>query len=138
LHHFVAALREVTPPDLQYVVTDLFESIVLFDNKAESASYTETPDHKFKVKLQVCAQNKKADRSGNETLMSINDMIDVGVFSGDRDHLKELQFGKQRISQEKQTFEFVVNERPTLAGIDPHNKLIDRNPGDNLIAVEKE
>ena len=69
--------------------------------------------------------------------MAINDMIDVGVFSGDKEHLKELQLGKQRISQEKQTFEFVVNEKPTFAGIDPYNKRIDRNPGDNLIEVEK-
>jgi len=134
---FVAALREVTPAELQSVVTDLFESIVLFDNKAESATYTETPDHKFKVTLQVSAQKKQADGSGNETPMTINDMIDIGVFSGDKEHLKELQLGKQRIAQEKQTFEFVVNEKPTFAGIDPYNKLIDRNPGDNLIEVEK-
>jgi len=134
---FVAALREETPADLQSVVTDLFESIVLFDNKAESATYTETPDHKYKVTLQVSAQKKQADGSGNETPMAINDLIDVGVFSGDKEHLKELQLGKQRLSQEKQTFEFVVNEKPTFAGIDPYNKLIDRNPGDNLIEVEK-
>jgi hypothetical protein len=31
----------------------------------------------------------------------------------------------------------VVNEKPTFAGIDPYNKLIDRNPEDNLIAVEE-
>ncbi len=134
---FVAALREETPADLQSVVTDLFESIVLFDNKAESATYTETPDHKYKVTLQVSAQKKQADGSGNETPMAINDLIDVGVFSGDKEHLKELQLGKQRLSQEKQTFEFVVSEKPTFAGIDPYNKLIDRNPGDNLIEVEK-
>jgi hypothetical protein len=134
---FVAALREVTPPDLQSVVTDLFESIVLFDNKAESATYTETQDHKFKVTLQISAQKKQADGSGNETPMAINDWIDIGVFSGDQEHLKELQMGKRRISQEKQTLEFVVNEKPTFAGIDPYNKLIDRNPGDNLIQVEK-
>jgi len=134
---FVAALREVTPVDLQNVVTDLFESIVLFDNKAESATYTETPDHKFKVTLQVSAQKKKADGSGNETPMTIDDAIDVGVFGGTREKLKPLQFGKQRIVQEKQTFEFLVDERPTFAGIDPYNKLIDRNPGDNLIEVEK-
>jgi len=31
----------------------------------------------------------------------------------------------------------VVDEKPTFAGIDPYNKLIDRNPSDNLIEVEK-
>jgi hypothetical protein len=30
-----------------------------------------------------------------------------------------------------------VSEKPTFAGIDPYNKLIDRDPTDNLIAVEE-
>jgi hypothetical protein len=29
----------------------------------------------------------------------------------------------------------VVNGRPARAGIDPYNKLIDREPGDNVRAV---
>ena len=36
-------IREVTPADLQSVVTDLFETITLFDNRAVEASYRETP-----------------------------------------------------------------------------------------------
>ena len=41
------------------------------------------------------------------------------------------------IDKDTGTYEFVLNEKPTLAGIDPYNKLIDREPGDNLIEVEK-
>ena len=44
---------------------------------------------------------------------------------------------KEWITQETGTFEVVVDEKPTFAGIDPYNKLIDRNPSDNLIEVEK-
>jgi ABC-2 type transport system permease protein len=32
----------------------------------------------------------------------------------------------------------VVNQQPTLAGIDPYNKLIDRISDDNMIAVTKQ
>ena len=134
---FVAALREVTPPELQYTITDMFESIVLYDSRAVAATYSETPEHKFKVTLKVSAQKKKADGSGNETAMTINDLIDLGVFSGTREHLKRLYLQKHRISQESGTFELVVDEKPTFAGIDPYNKLIDRNPADNLIEVDK-
>jgi len=38
---FVAALRAQTPPELQYYITDAFESIVLYDNKALSATVSE-------------------------------------------------------------------------------------------------
>ena len=135
---FVAALREQTPPELQYVITDMFESIVLYENRAVSATYVETPDKKFKVKLTVSSQKKKSDGSGNETPMPLHDLIDVGVFSGTKEHLKRLNLHKEWISQSNNTYEFVVDEKPTFAGIDPYNKLIDRDPVDNLIEVEKQ
>jgi ABC-2 type transport system permease protein len=134
---FVAALREQTPPELQYVITDMFESIVLYENKAVSATYVETPEKKYKVTLKTSTQKKKSDGSGNETPMPLHDLIDVGVFSGTKEHLKRLDLHKEWISQENSTFEFVVDEKPTFAGIDPYNKLIDRDPADNLIEVEK-
>lgn len=134
---FVAALREQTPPELQYVITDMFESIVLYNNRAVSATYVETPDKKYKVTLKVSSQKRSADGSGNETPMTLHDLMDVGVFSGTKEHLKRLNLHKEWISQENSTFEFVVDEKPTFAGIDPYNKLIDRDPADNLIEVEK-
>jgi hypothetical protein len=130
-------MREATPPELQYLVTDMFESIVLYENKAVSATYTETPDHKYKVTLKIDAQKRKADGQGNESPMAMHDLIDIGVFSGQKEHLKELHFGKMWITKENETLEFVVDEKPTFAGIDPYNKLIDREPEDNLIEVEK-
>jgi ABC-2 type transport system permease protein len=134
---FVAALREQSPPELQYVITDMFESIVLYENKAVSATYAETPDKKYKVTLKTSSQKKKSDGSGNETPMTIHDLIDVGVFSGTKEHLKRLNLHKEWITQENGIFEFVVDEKPTFAGIDPYNKLIDRDPADNLVEVEK-
>jgi ABC-2 type transport system permease protein len=42
---------------------------------------------------------------------------------------------KEWITGARQTFEFIVKERPTRAGIDPYNKLIDRNGDDNTIDI---
>jgi len=69
--------------------------------------------------------------------LSLLDVIDVGVFSGTKEHLKRLYLAKHRFSIDHSTVEVEVNEKPTFAGIDPYNKLIDRNPEDNLIAVEQ-
>jgi ABC-2 type transport system permease protein len=135
---FVAALRAQTPPEYQYYITDAFENIVLYDNKALTATYVETPDHKYKVTLTVQAKKLKSDGSGNETPMALNDFIEVGVFSGDEDHSKTLYLQKQKFTLEKQTFELVVDQKPTRAGIDPMNKLIDRIPDDNTMAVTKQ
>jgi hypothetical protein len=42
---------------------------------------------------------------------------------------------KQRVKSGQMTFEFVVDENPSHVGIDPYNKLIDRNSDDNLKAL---
>ncbi len=134
---FVDALRAQTPADLQYYITDAFESIVLYDNQALSATVTQMPDKKYKVTLTVQARKMKADGNGAEEPMRLNDFIDIGVFVGKKDEEKPLYLKKERITQAKQTFEIVVDRMPTRAGIDPYNKLIDRIPDDNMIDVEK-
>jgi ABC-2 type transport system permease protein len=135
---FVDALRAQTPPELQYFITDAFESIVLYDNKALTATVTETLDKKYRVTLTVQARKLKSDGSGNETPMALNDYIDIGVFSGKKDEEKPLSLKKEKITQANQTFEIVVDQMPTRAGIDPYNKLIDRIPDDNTINIAKQ
>src|SRR5262249_4889950 len=107
------------------------------ENKVVSAVASTTPDKKNKITLVVDTAKKKSDGSGNETDMPLNDVIEVGVFSGTKENLKPLYVEKRRFSTDHSTIEVEVSEKPTLAGIDPYNKLIDRNPEDNLIAVEQ-
>jgi ABC-2 type transport system permease protein len=133
----VAALCAQTPPDLQYLITDGFENIVLYDNKVISANVTPTADHKYKVTMTVQARKVKADGNGNETPMDLNDYIEIGVFRGNKDEEQPLYLKKEKISQEQRTYEIVVDEMPTRAGIDPYNKLVDRNADDNMIDVTK-
>ena len=133
----VAALRAQTPPELQYLIDDGFDSIVLYDNKAMSATVTPTADHKYRVNLVVQARKVKADGNGNESPMSLNDYIEVGVFKGKKDEEQPLYLKKVKFTQERNTFEIVVDEMPTRAGIDPYNKLIDRIADDNMIDVTK-
>jgi hypothetical protein len=134
----VAALREQTPPEYQYLITDGFDSIVLYDNKALSATVTSTADHKYKVTLTVRARKVKADGNGNETPMPLNDYIEIGVLTGKKDEEKPLYLKKEKITQEQNTFEIVVDQMPTRAGIDPYNKLVDRDADDNTIDVTKQ
>jgi len=129
------ALRAQTPADLQYFIDDSFEKITLYDNKAVEANAEKLPDGKYKVTLVVEGKKAYADGNGVETPTSMNDLIDVGVLSGKKGEEKPLSLRKERITGGKQTFEFVVDELPTRAGIDPINKLIDRNLDDNSMDV---
>ena len=127
----VAELRKQTPPDLQYMITDMFETITLYDNKAVSAKVEPTPDHKYKVTLVVDTHKMRANGDGAETEIPIHDLIEVGVFKGRKDREEPLQTEKVWITQPRTTLSFVVSDPPTRAAIDPYSKLIDRNPEDN-------
>ena len=69
--------------------------------------------------------------------MPLHDFIDIGVFNGKKDEEKPLYLKKMWLTQPTQTFEIIVDQPPTRAGIDPFNKLIDRDSDDNWMAVSK-
>jgi ABC-2 type transport system permease protein len=129
------ALRAQTPANLQYFIQDSFEKITLYDNKATEATAQKLPDGNYKVTLTVKGGKAYADGNGVESPAPLHDLIDVGVFSGKKDEEKPLSVRKEWITGAPQTFEFVVKEKPTRAGIDPYNKLIDRNGDDNTMDV---
>jgi hypothetical protein len=115
----------------------MFESITLYDNRAVSATWQETADHKYKVVLTLKSRKLKANGEGVESEVPLHDLIEVGVFSGTKDHEQPIHVEKRWISQNDSTVEFVVDQKPTRAGIDPYDKLIDRNPDDNMIDVSR-
>ena len=133
----VDALRAQTPPELQYLIDDGFNRIVLYDNKAVTATSHRRPDGKYEVTLAVQARKLQVDDNGVETAMPLADYIDIGVFKGKKDEEKPLSMQREKITREHQTFTIVVDERPTRAGIDPYNKLIDRIADDNMIDVSE-
>ena len=47
-----------------------------------------------------------------------------------------LSFARQRIQSGKQVITVVVDQAPKFVGVDPYNKRIDRNSGDNLVRVD--
>ena len=57
--------------------------------------------------------------------------MDIGVLDADG---KYLYLQKHKIDQQRKEFTVTVDKVPAQAGIDPLNKLIDRNPDDNVIA----
>ena len=132
-----AAIRAQTPAELQYFIDDSFEKITLYDNKAVEAKSEKQADGQYKVTLVVEGRKLYADGNGVETPTPMNDLIDVGVLTGKKGLEKPIALRKERITGGRQTFTFLVKDQPTKAGIDPINKLIDRNLDDNSIDVTK-
>jgi ABC-2 type transport system permease protein len=128
-----AELRAVTPPSLHPLLTDLFETITLWDVKTRVATTRPLPDGRHEVTLEVVAQKLRADSLGVETPAPMNDIVDVGVFAGERDD--PMYVVRHRIRSGAQTIRVIVPQEPSRAGVDPYRKLIERERGDNVVAV---
>jgi len=131
----IEALRAQTPAEYQYLIDDGFDRIVLYDNKTLAATSHRRADGKYEVTLEVEAHKVQADGNGVETPMPLSDFIEIGVFSSTKGEEKTLSMHLEKMTQAHATYKVVVDTKPTRAGIDPYNKLIDRIPDDNMIDV---
>ena len=129
----VQGLRKVTPPEQAYLIDDLFEKIVLFDNRALSATARKRHDGKYEVTVKVQAGKLNAGEQGEEQEVPLHDLIDIGVDDKDGNPLLR----ERKLMRSRQgSYTVLVTGRPGKAGIDPDNKLIDRKPDDNMVTVE--
>ncbi len=131
----IDALRAETPAEFQYLIDDGFDRIVLYDDKTSTATSRRLPSGKYEVTLEVQARKSQVDADGNETPMPLADYIEIGIFTGRKDEEKPLYLEKTKMTRERQTFKIIVDAKPSRAGIDPYNKLIDRIADDNMIDV---
>jgi hypothetical protein len=129
-----AELRAVTPPALHSLLTDLFETITLWDVKTQSAAARRLPDGKYEVTLEVMAQKLRADGIGVETAIPMNDLIEIGIFAPGKNDA--LYVTRHRIRSGKQTIRIIVPQEPSRAGVDPYRKLIERERDDNMVDVK--
>jgi aminopeptidase N len=129
---FLVYLRQATPPGLQYVITDSFERITVYDNRALSAEGRRRPDGRYDVTLRVAARKVHCDGTGRETEAPLDDYLDVGVLDASG---RVLALERKRVGPQSAEFTFVVDREPAIAGIDPFHLFIDRNPADNMAAV---
>lgn len=135
------ALREQTPPHLQYLIKDLFEDITLFSNRTLAATAVKRTDGGYDVTLEVEARKLKDDASGTETEVPLDDWIDVGAFAKPapgHGYGTTLYRRRVHVTGPHATFTFITPQLPEKAGIDPFALLIDRIPDDNVrdVAVQ--
>jgi ABC-2 type transport system permease protein len=137
---FLKLLREEAGPGHDALIDDLFLKITLLDAKAVNAKSVKRSDGRYEVSFEVEAKKFYADGKGKETEAPLDEPFDVGVFSTEPGKpgysaASVLAFQRQRIRTGRQTVTLVVDKPPLWVGVDPYNKRIDRNSGDNLSSL---
>jgi hypothetical protein len=132
------ALREQTPPDLQYLLQDMFYDITLFSNRGITATAHKRSDGKYDISIEVESHKYKADEKGNETEVPVNDWIEIGALAKPEKGKKYgnvLHREREHMTTAKNSYSFTTDTLPEKAGIDPLLFLVDRVPDDNLATV---
>ncbi len=128
----VKAFRKVTPDTLQYLISDLFEDIILYENKMEAGTYVKDENGKFIVSLTFNSTKLRSDGIGNEVEVPINDYLPIEVEGVNGEVLYS---GMHQITSERTELEILVNDLPAKAGIDPNLIHIDRTRSNNQVKL---
>ncbi|MEO8933042.1 MAG: M1 family aminopeptidase, partial [Xanthomarina sp.] len=138
------AIYAVTPDSLKYKVEDGFKKIVLYENRVMNAKTKALDNGKWETTFTVNSKKIYYDDKGKEDKVDDKkNLVDVGLFgedvvNDDKVTIKNpLYFKLMWLEPGDNTFTIITNEKPLKAGIDPYNKLIDRNSDDNLKTVEE-
>jgi len=149
--------RAVTPNELQYIITDLFETNTHYDTKLNEYTSTKLDDGSYKLDLNYTVSKYKTGIKGNRLYadskadslvysevslktpiasLPLMDYVDVVVFGEKDENGKktkvELYKKKHKITEIPNNLSIRVNQKPTAIGIDPYHRLIDKDLEDNI------
>ncbi|MDX2196968.1 MAG: M1 family aminopeptidase [Cytophagales bacterium] len=127
-------IKSIVPDSLKYLAEDMFEKIVLYDNRITDAIYEKTNDNKYKVYFTATCKKYNADSVGYEKVVPVSDYLDLAIFGKDD---KMLIKKRIKLTQQSNDYIWVTDEKPEKAAIDPDYLLIDRNPSDNVKNIKE-
>ena len=111
---------------------------MIFDLRADDSFYTEREDGSFDVTLNVSASKFEADGQGRGLKSpSMRYWISLCWARKIPRPVCRKRYISPRSASIKRESQFTVNvnRQPASVGIDPFNKMIDRNPDDNVTRV---
>ncbi|UBF24331.1 hypothetical protein K9N68_21830 [Kovacikia minuta CCNUW1] len=148
VNDLVAAFRTVIPPDRQYLITDLFETVTGYRLNTQKAVWQRRPDGQYEVKLAIEVDKLRQVQSSTPpspqptsasapasipgfSSVPMNDWVDIGIKD---EKGKFLYLQPQRLQNGVQEITVTVSQQPAEAGIDPIQKLISIQ-GNRVIPV---
>lgn len=138
----VAHLRHAVPDTLTYLIHDLFENVILYNNKLDQFSTVRLENGNYEVSIEFSVTKfqdqggiKVYTDKGGQTLthqeggeelrsLPLRDYVEIGIFSqtGENLYLK-----KHLVTQIKNKVSIVVDQKPEKVALDPLVKLLDIN-----------
>jgi hypothetical protein len=131
------ALRTEAPAGQQGLIADLFERIVVYDNRVLAASAHPRNDGQWDIDLRLSLAKLAADAKGQETPLAYDEPVDLLVLArGEGAGTAVLYRAPHRLPSGESRLTITVKDKPGEVVLDPDRLLIDRMPGDNHQRVD--
>jgi hypothetical protein len=126
---------------MRYLLHDLYEVTTVWEFDTDRATAVQNPDSTWRVTMDVRARKVRVDSAGVETVLPMDEWVEVGVFApggAEGARSKPLYLRMHRIRAGAQTITVTVPGQPALAGLDPRELLNweQREDGNNLLEVK--
>jgi ABC-2 type transport system permease protein len=132
-------LQAITPDSHQYLLHDLLAANTFWELETEEAKAQQTVSGDWQVTVKVQARKVVVDSAGVESILPMDDWVEIGVFAPTEDETKSgepLYLQMHRLVSGQQTITVTVPKKPARAGIDPSRLLIDLKTDDNIKKVK--
>lgn len=130
----IEALEQQTPEQHHGLLRELFDQIVLYSNRTQSATCRPLENGQYEVTLEVECRRYEASPEGVETETPFRGELEIGAFAepeSGRRYGATLYRQRHLLASGLNQITFVVETKPAVAGIDPFLLLVDRVPEDN-------
>ena len=135
----VRYLKQNATDSEKSLVDDLFNNITLYEMRAEEVVSEELDNGKFKITFKANAKKFIADGEGKETEQALDESVEIAMFTNNPNTFgaenRVIYKQQHRVVDGDNTFEVIVDEKPSYIGIDPFVRFIDRDTGNNILKL---
>lgn len=125
----VKQFRDTLPAEQHHLLADLFEAVMIYDNRLLDTSLSTHADGRYRLDLSFSSRKLRLDQSGDETEITPSGNIQIGLFSKD-DYLP-FQLESHAITGTLTRISIWTDKYPSRVGLDPMLTMIDRDRKDN-------
>jgi ABC-2 type transport system permease protein len=134
----VRHIKQMAPAKYHDQIDDWLTSVVVFNNAINKANVVKMPDGQYKITLTVTTKKRRFSSPGEFTVEPAGRPITIGVYAAHPSLATEqevLHLQPHEFDENQTTFDVIVAQEPQFVMIDPILMTIDRDLGDNLMAV---
>jgi ABC-type transport system involved in multi-copper enzyme maturation permease subunit len=125
----LARLRQVTPAEKQALLADLFERVVVYDNRPLAATATRRADGRWDLLVKLQLRKQELDARGREATREYDEPVEVAVEGEGGTTVHRVLPGAAP------ALRLTLDKRPAAVQLDPAGLLTDRDAADNRMAV---